>query len=350
MKRVLAGFSIIEMLLVVGLIAIISSFLIMGASHHKSQQQIKTIALEYQGILQAAMDYFVENKDWPAADTSSCLSASAQFGDATTFINQYLPNKQTSSRWGNQFCWSPDTDSGGAVVSPRFWVALKMPGNPSQAYQRARRLVALLPNAIALENPETTGQVCTDTSASCFVRVEVVKPAQSNWHVSGWNIQGFGQCLPDQTHSAFQPSTASCTGSTADDSGATVDHYTVNFACEPSHQPYIMAVPGQLLLGATNEENDPADGELQRLQANASSCENFDNGQCQCSFNVDMIGYMHSSYASNPVPYSSPLSMRDFPITSVGGIGKAGAVYQVMTSPINAQAAAMPLSDLGTRY
>lgn len=176
----ISGYTLIEMLLVITIIALIASLAIVTYRHQQQRQRIEKIALEMQSALSAALDYEADIGKWPTAFL--CGNGDYQPPDGN-FVNHYLPNQTLLNTIGYQYCWSTLQDS-----PTLFWLALRAPDEAT-----AKQISAYLPNAIATSDPSNVGTMpCSDNN--CFVRVEISAVASNAQGGSGF--AGGGDCQP----------------------------------------------------------------------------------------------------------------------------------------------------------
>ena len=148
-RRKQDGYTLIELLLVVTVIALIAALGVKTYRDKAASDRINIASLNIQHVLEAGMSYNVANQGlWPKNNWNPCNpSASAQDKD---FVNTYLPNESNQSNFGSPLCWNGD-DPGGdpklAQQGKRFWVALNV-GSDATAATTAQRIAARLPNAI----------------------------------------------------------------------------------------------------------------------------------------------------------------------------------------------------------
>lgn len=233
------GYTLIELLLVIAILAIISAAAIIAYHQAAENNRVDQAALEMQQVLEAAIAFNVASgaSSWPI-DNKQIPLCNPTNPSTDSFILNYLPNRNYISTYGNNFCWAVDAAN---LNSSLFWVALKMPFTDAHHNaQLANRIAARLPSGIALVDPTkapiTTNQ-CTDASATCYVRAEVALPStQSNGNT---NVVGLGYCDPAKGQ-ASQP------GSTADVTciqNSPADHYTIQFTCPSGQTGQVYLMP-----------------------------------------------------------------------------------------------------------
>ena len=121
------GFTLIEVLLVIVILAVITSMGINMYRRHAQAFRVDKIAIEMQHVVEAALSYNVHNSgNWPAPASSPATdlcNGTTPIPTGNSFIDDYIPNGQygVESSLGTNFCW--DQHSG----TQRFWVALKLP-------------------------------------------------------------------------------------------------------------------------------------------------------------------------------------------------------------------------------
>lgn len=253
------AYTLIELLLVIAVMSIISALAIATYRKHATNTRIETASLEIQNVLEAAMAYNVDTGSWPTANNtlSECTPNNPS---ADTFITDYLPNytddpssnTNYQSNYGNNFCWS---SANADNMGPLFWVALKIPLNDKKvALNTASRIAARLPNAIAVEDPTVSPTVpCTENSAACYVRTEVVQPAMAS-NQKGNKLAGMGYCDPSQ--SGDQPGSGdniTCTQKPR----PTKNQYAIKFSCPIGKRGQVYLFPNFYKAAALPEANPP---------------------------------------------------------------------------------------------
>lgn len=230
------GYTLIEVLLVITILAILSSLAILTYRKNTENNRIDKVSLEIQEALEAAMAYRSEENQWPTANKilPNCIPINPL---SDKFITTYLPNKNYTSSYGTNLCWSVDSAN---QTNSLFWVALRIPfSDPLQNYTVARQIAAKLPNAATMSDPnkDPLTDVCTPTSPTCYVRAEIVLPSISANQPTN-NIVGMGYCDPKQN--GDQPGSnknITCRQESPK------DHYTIQFPCPEGTQGQVYTVP-----------------------------------------------------------------------------------------------------------
>ncbi len=253
------GFTLFELLLVIAIIAAMSSVGLMVYRAHAQTMRLDRTSVEMQQILSAAMAYDTDNTQWPASypcDNSKEPSAPDQH-----FIQQYLPNydsnhiyQNTTSSFGTYYCWGPDTHSS---ANQLFWVAIPFASTQRQL-TLAHRLAHMLPFATTLKNPSEpageAGNQCAQGSDMCYVRAEVSPPGAASVEKSGAHVVGVGSC---HQASDAQPEPGSAPGVSCTDSGRSkgdndngMQLYSINFHCDSTTDTgYVLFIPKRYSLG-----------------------------------------------------------------------------------------------------
>lgn len=234
------GFTLIEMMLVIAVVAIMAALGVMAYRRHAVTTRIDKTAIEMQHVLEAALAYNVDqNGKWPEKRFDAACSTTKPEPNSNDFIQNYISNQDVHSSYGSYFCWSPVDDNQSANL---FWVALKIPHNDTAL---GNRIAARLPNAILTSNPEKTDQVACSGS-DCYVRAEVVQPAATSNNVSGSGmVVATGDCPShnDETNSNHESST--CTRNNSYSGKGT--EYQIEFAaCSDQYMPRVTVFPNQL--------------------------------------------------------------------------------------------------------
>ncbi len=240
------GFTLIEMLLVITVIAIIASMGIMLLHKNAEDAGINKAAMEVQNILQAAISYNVNNNgSWPIAYL--CGSSGVP---SSNFVN-YLPNSDYQSHYGMNYCWSQDS------TTPRFWVALPFPGSE---YLKAQRIAAALPNAYAVTDVNTAtpqADLCTGAESTCYLRAEITQPSLQGGGTASGGLAAAGYCKPPEANNnSMNPligsgPNVSCTYQNTVDTSKTT--YNIQFPCPSGLTGSVVVTPNFLYMGTQND-------------------------------------------------------------------------------------------------
>ena len=236
-SQLMRGYTLVEILLVIALMATLTSVGIMGYRQHSQSSQSDKNAVELQNVLQAAMAYNIDHSGtWPKPhwDQASCYKNSSMGSDAD-FTRDYLPNSTNMNGYGTYFCFSPSGNNGS-----RFAAAMKVPGaNATEMQQNAKRIRAQLPNAVVtsdLTAPSDQPIACTSDTAPCFVRAEIPKPGASSNAQAGILVVGTGYCVPNS------PLGKSGIGQDVMCAGDQ-NHFQVRFHCPGDMQGRVVLMP-----------------------------------------------------------------------------------------------------------
>lgn len=298
------GFTLIEILLVIAVIAIILSLSLVVLRKQAQTARVNKTALEMQNVLQAAITYINDSGDWPINYTCNTSAL-----PDPNFVN-YLPNSDYQSNFGTNFCWARDGST------PRFWVALPLPGNN---YQMAQQIASQLPNAYAVKNPNTNTpktNVCDGSEQWCYVRAEVTQAASA----PNGGVAAAGYCNPNGTIGVPQIGSSnniSCTYLGSDDEGA---NYRILFPCT-NGQGNVVLAPNFLTMGSNDGSYTLRVYAL--TPSPASNCAT-DNGMARC-----MVRMIAISTLLDPNT-GQPLSITNHQQTAPGKIGATfvGYCYQ----------------------
>lgn len=265
-RRKQNGYTLIELLLVVTVIAVIAALGVKTYRDKAESDRINIAALNIQHVLESAMSYNVANSGkWPENNWNPC-SAGAAVQDQN-FLKDYLPNESNQSNFGSPLCWSGDdpNDPSKPQKGPRFWVALNV-GSDDTAIKTAQRIAARLPNAIIAPDPSveqsTTQNSCT-AGAACYVKAVVSVPSASTT-AAQLTLAGAGNCDPSISSqggdAAQQPGSGtgvfckrttlydqfSGTSATVSGGDASLDslwQYEIDFQCKPTETPNVYVTP-----------------------------------------------------------------------------------------------------------
>ncbi|OGT52713.1 MAG: hypothetical protein A3F17_03370 [Gammaproteobacteria bacterium RIFCSPHIGHO2_12_FULL_41_15] len=295
------GYTLIELLLVITIISIMTSFAISTYRYHQQQHHIEKIALEMQNVAEASLNFQIDQGHWPKAyqDFPTCaVNAPPREDSAYAEFLAYLPNESVQSSLGNYYCWS----SAGAKES-LFFVALQMPKNNVTF---AKRIAALLPNAIATATPEKQEPNSCTTDSDCYVRLEVTGSSTPASHPF---LAGYGQCIPQKTELGSDHAVqCQYIGLIGNKEPKTVK-YMVTFMCPENSNGDLQSSVNFLDVGTAS--GDPY--VLKTLELN-SQCIAKGEKQMECTLLIDAARAMGWSVAS-------------------GAQGHIGASYTAYCSP-----------------
>lgn len=342
-----SGYTLIELLLVVAVIAMIAALGVKTYRDKAQSDRINLAALGMQHVLESAMSYNVANKgNWPDQNwkTGDCVVSNAA---DNPFIQTYLPNQSYQSNFGSHYCWSGNAQDN-TPTAPLFWVAMPVPGSDApEATDLAKRIAARLPNAIITDNPSissTGADYCNNNP--CYVKAAVAIPSQTTNNNNPFLLVGMGYCMPhDPTKNDYTtdpdigphfpaisgiPGGVQCMQLAGDYNGQTDEQrraqYVVNFSCSnPNSTAYVYAQPNFL----TTPRYNPGDYFMSNYKQNSSfldrlQTQRFANGsnpniwdtlpqanstcsavnstnQFSCSFSMDSTTFHVEGDPMNPV-------------------------------------------------
>jgi prepilin-type N-terminal cleavage/methylation domain-containing protein len=264
-KRKQNGYTLIELLLVVIVIAVLAALAVKTYRDKAASDRINIAALNIQHVLEAGMSYNVANAGlWPVINWSASGCASGDSVDDKNFVKNYLPNESNQSNFGTALCWSGDdpNDPTKAQKGKRFWVAMNV-GSDTDAANTAARIAARLPNAIITNDPSQESTTTPNNSCAsgqpCYVKAVVTVPSASveNNHMY---VAGVGNCDPALDHTIQQPGSGvgvSCQRTTLGeqyqsqfpgDTDDSLSQYVISFECNPGEIPNLYATPNFLLM------------------------------------------------------------------------------------------------------
>lgn len=296
-----AGFTLIELLLVIAVLSIIAAAGIMQYRRSFKENRAEKVAIGMQHVLEAAMSFYIDKGKWP--ESLAC----GDTPEVNDFIQDYLPNGETTSPMGGTYCWQ-DTGAGTQAQQHRlFWVSIKVPGEAESVQAMANRIAARLPNAITTNDPTSTQQpapACTHDA--CYVRAEVTVPGAGSAS-AGSNVVAAGSCQPGKT---IHAGTANC----QDVSTSNQQLYHITFkACPASTQAQLTISPNYVRspnsslgfyltnftaaqLGTCTKQPDSNDHESCRAQVIAETCKLDRHGHCQQTDIKQLGGASGASY------------------------------------------------------
>jgi len=301
-----AGFTLIELMLVIAIMALITSFGVMMVRKHAESERLNKTALQMQGILQAAMAYDVDQDDWP--DELPCDGS----GTVTDLFLQYLPNQTVQSNFGGNYCWGTNASH------KLFWVALKFPGTDRLMVER---IAAQLPNAYAVTDPDTNNpknDLCETDSSDCYVRAEIAQPGITSNQQAG-HIVGSGDCKPI---SGTQPGSSEGTQCVQGSVDSNLDQvYAIDFSCQPGEQGGLIVMPNFLKMPKV-DINRSLSNSMGEYSIATNSCISATGGNTSCTISV------RATYNNTYCPNSAAAPISIFKSCSdVLVAGHVGASY-----------------------
>jgi prepilin-type N-terminal cleavage/methylation domain-containing protein len=283
------GYTLIELLLVITIIAIMSSVSIMVYRDHHQTQRIEKASLEMQNLLEAAMAYQVDQSSWPDSNDASLSTCSSEVPASNTFIESYVPNQTTLSSLGHYYCWAPQ-----ASTSHLFWVAVKAPNNN---YQLAQQIAAILPNAVATTDPtESSPTLCSNSDEACYIKAEVAQPGTS---ITATNsLAGVGNCIPNE-NTAGSAANMNCNYIGPTGTEPRPVEYTITFECPTGSEGSVTSAPNFLTVDAAKQGYYT----VQTLNSSTKICETTtvdSANEVTCTIDVNAILNTNQSTATGP--------------------------------------------------
>ncbi len=298
------GYTLIEMLLVIAIISILAAAFLLTYRTHAATARVNKASLEVQQVLQAAMTYQVDEGAWPDA-TAAPPTCTPPNLTQNKFVQNYLPNQDYVSSFGNNYCWSETKTSNNHT--PTFWVALKSPNNDSNF---ATRVASRLPNAVVTSDPTQTPATPCVAGQACYVRAEVPRPSGSGGSSHAFVI-AIGNCKPGVKNNTDCPDTAVVSGQPK--------KYTATFpACPTNYSPVGIATLNFLKMPTGNSRGAFFD----RDSTQVTSCKSDPTtGKGSCEIVVSVGTCTRASKPCN--------SVEIFGLPS----GNAGASYVITCKP-----------------
>lgn len=307
------GFTLIEMLLVIAVLAVLISIGIMTYRDHAISTRINKASLQIQSTLEAAMAFNVDHSKWPTANAGLPTCEPADPAN-NQFIKDYMPNSQIKSVYGTNICWSAVSSSNGQE-SRLFWVALQVANNNANV---ARRLAAQLPNAVVTAEPQVQEVQACSTDQPCFVRAEIPVPGQTSNTSKGLSLAAQGTC---QTGRTINSGTGVCSDISRNHDE---QKYQVSFkACPANESPHIMPSPNYLYI-PPGSQGGTALTKFQAVQVGTCSTTADASGNEHCTIEVN------ADYCK---PHKTKCQQRN--IRQKSG-AREGASYFVVCQPTNA--------------
>lgn len=334
------GFTLIEVLLVITVLAVVALFVVRGVREQASHTRLQKAAQEMQTMMQAVLYYEATHHIWPTDhDATDCVSELP----SNEFTGDYMPTQHVSADdtgketvFGTNYCWhgkQMDDETRSAAV---FQLYLPVVG--SHACRQARQIAGMLPNAQAVPSMGSVPAVCGDAK-QYFVQVELVPPVSSSAAVGSENFRTLGRCYPDdsvETPECGVEDIAVNSNSCCHIASSKPTQYRIQFAsCSVGEKPRVVFLPAYITYmhskGSSHAaqtifdrdyiysagSSDPENG---RVHNPDPSCEVDDeSGQTVCTLT---LGVGMNTYSSSPV-----VDMTNPP--SSYHPGKTGAVYMV---------------------
>ncbi len=257
-RRKQNGYTLIELLLVVTVIALIAALSVKTYRDKAQSDRINIASLNIQHVLESGMSYNVANNGlWPKKNWSPCNSGANI--DDTVFVQNYLPNESNQSNFGSPLCWNGDdpSDTTLAQKAKRFWVAMSV-GSDQSSVNTAARIAARLPNAIITNDPSNESSPpdnkCTE-GQTCYVKAVVSIPSASTTNNKTY-VSGAGYCDSNISHGTSQSgsgSGVSCQRTTlatqfpeqasSDTNIDSLSQYEIDFQCKAGEIPDVYVTP-----------------------------------------------------------------------------------------------------------
>ena len=249
--RLSHGFTLLELLLVIAIVAVMILFAFRSVKSHANQAREERSASELETVMQSTLYYQSSNQKWPADNLAANCSRVASSDE---FQTRYLPNGSSDplqkTVFGTYYCWGTpssvtDPDNPEAQLnSPLFDIYLKVVSQ--HACQVAKRIAGMVPNAIALNELAATQTSACANETSYFVRAEV--GAASAATTSAESFKSMGECVPDDqtpvcdSDSQFANSSSACCRVMTPGYPAT--QYQIHFpSCLSGQQPKVIYMP-----------------------------------------------------------------------------------------------------------
>lgn len=240
------GFTLLEILLVVGILAVLV-LLGMRVMHSQSNRsRIERAGQELQSTMQAAIYYHSVNHTWPDDNAgSSCSTEAADSGFAHYYLPQNDSGSEESSSFETYYCWKQhNTDGNDYENAALFDLYLSVKG--ASACQKAKQIAATVPNAHAITAIDGDASESCGSEREYWVRAQIVPSAQSIHNASGQSFRAIGQCTPDASTPecgddlSFSKSATSC----CHVSGSSPTEYKIHFpACDRGQTQKVVYLP-----------------------------------------------------------------------------------------------------------
>ena len=292
------GFTLLEMLLVVAVIAVLILFSMRVTQREQSHSRVARAGQELQSVMQAAVYYRSVNQQWPDDNaSSSCASQASSDRFATYYLPKDSAGDEEKTSFGTYYCWQQHTSTGvDAENSALFDIYLPVHGN--SACQLAKQIAGTVPNAHAMAAIGSEGSSICAEEQTYYVRAQVVPSATGGGSSPTQYKIHFPSCDSTQTPKViYLPA-------------------FITYRYSESHYSPQTIFDRDYVYEAPSPGNNP---QLNRGRNPAAECvESAVAGETECELTLG-VG-MHTAQ-SGVVDLTSPVS----PYTA----GSVGAVYMV---------------------
>ena len=297
-KYQIAGYTLLEMLLVVAVVGILATLAITQVKKYSDNTRINKVSTQFQHVFEAAMAYQVKNSehDWPP---NFITEGGVPDKD---FIEKYLPNQNYTSAFGHEFFWIGKKQDGGnpnkLVQVSLFTVYTKITGEKAGA--TAKQIAGRLPNAVAVKapptirDPLTPGQPCQPDDSVCYVSAAIPTPAAVS--VSESNLYRiFGHCTSTTTSpQRNKEGTATCT---TDNPRAGLGEFKIDPVCPKGTEPSLSAS-----INASALKQDDVHGSHVPFYLNYLKKQTCANATCSVEYEERALEITHYNGKIAPSP------------------------------------------------
>ncbi len=244
-----SGYTLIELLLVISVIAVMAAVSIMTYRNHIENNRINLASLNMQSVMQAAISFNGDSSAWPKPndDLSTCVSQQPNADNEHPFVANYLPNQSAKTTFGNYYCW------GNFTANPNlFWLAMPTPYGDVQL---AKRIIGLLPNAALTQTPSQLPITPCVAGEACFIRVEISNSAAATPTTNG--IVGAGICPIQSGTVAGSAPNMRCTFNSLSADKATVN-LSIDYTCPVNESGQVILIPSLMNAGIVGTHSPSA--------------------------------------------------------------------------------------------
>lgn len=266
------GYTLIELLLVIAIMAIIASSAILAYRHHIENSRLTKAALEIQNVMQAVISFNANTGEWPQVHNQIPSCTTTAPSSENPFVENYLPNQNALSNYGSYFCWgNPEGNT------HLFWIAMQAPFNDINL---AKRIAAQLPNAITTSNPNDLAVSECETGGACYIRAET--PQTSVTAQTNGGIAGAGACPDSNGTKSGSGKNMSCTYEGLSNEKRHV-HYQVQFDCPENTSAHLLFTPTFVDTGLGGRESPSS---IWKLEPNINCTHNNSTPSETCAVDV----------------------------------------------------------------
>lgn len=206
------GFTLIEILLVIAIATILLLAIVKTMQERAHELLIQKASQQMQALLQASLDFYVKNNQWPGTVTFG--QAGSDLQNAGFIPNVTGPGNPLIGPWGGGFVLCPAARGNAGCTNPPpspaedvvFRVSLNMPSGltPVLAQAMASQISSLLPNGYVTNGancPETGGGAVSAVCAVAQIDIPGEQLDKSSYVKYTYLVTG----NPDNCNNTYDP-------------------------------------------------------------------------------------------------------------------------------------------------